>query len=137
MSVSEMSIGWIGAGRMGAAMAGRLAAAGEDVTVWNRTRAKAEPLADSGCRVADAIADLRDRDVVFTMVSGPADLEQVLTGDGGLLADPDQPARCRGRLLDGRRRDLGGDAGGVRRARGGLPVRAGQRQRQGGRGPVC
>ena len=89
MSVSEMSIGWIGAGRMGAAMAGRLAAAGEDVTVWNRTRAKAVALADSGCRVADAIADLRDRDVVFTMVSGPADLEQVLTGEGGLLADPD------------------------------------------------
>ncbi|HEY3529935.1 MAG TPA: NAD(P)-dependent oxidoreductase [Nocardioides sp.] len=89
MSVSEMSIGWIGVGRMGAAMAGRLAAAGEDVTVWNRTRAKAEALADSGCRVADTIADLRDRDVVFTMVSGPADLEQVLTGADGLLADPD------------------------------------------------
>ena len=89
MSVSEMSIGWIGVGRMGAAMAGRLAAAGEDVTVWNRTRAKAEALTDSGCRVADTIADLRDRDVVFTMVSGPADLEQVLIGDGGLLTDPD------------------------------------------------
>jgi len=74
---------------MGAAMAGRLAAAGEDVTVWNRTRAKAEALTASGCGVADTIADLRDRDVVFTMVSGPADLEQVLTGDDGLLADPD------------------------------------------------
>src|SRR6185437_14790939 len=82
-------IGWIGVGRMGAAMAGRLAAAGEDVTVWNRTRAKAEALTASGCGVADTIADLRDRDVVFTMVSGPADLEQVLTGDDGLLADPD------------------------------------------------
>jgi 3-hydroxyisobutyrate dehydrogenase-like beta-hydroxyacid dehydrogenase len=89
MSVSELSIGWIGAGRMGAAMAGRLARAGEDVTVWNRTRAKAEALTESGCRVADTIADLRDRDVVFTMVAGPADIEQVLTGDGGLLADPD------------------------------------------------
>src|SRR3954452_7439815 len=86
----SMTIGWIGAGRMGAAMASRLAAAGEDVTVWNRTRAKAEALTDSGCRVADAIADLRDRDVVFTMVSGPADLEQVLTGEGGLLSDRDE-----------------------------------------------
>jgi 3-hydroxyisobutyrate dehydrogenase-like beta-hydroxyacid dehydrogenase len=84
-----VAIGWIGAGRMGAAMAGRLSGAGEDVTVWNRTRAKAEALTDSGCKVADTIADLRDRDVVFTMVSGPGDLEQVLTGDDGLLADPD------------------------------------------------
>jgi 3-hydroxyisobutyrate dehydrogenase-like beta-hydroxyacid dehydrogenase len=96
MSVSEtppepgtQRIGWIGVGRMGAAMASRLAAAGEDVTVWNRTRAKAEALTASGCRVADTIADLRDRDVVFTMVSTPADLEQVLIGDGGLLTDPD------------------------------------------------
>jgi len=85
----SLTIGWIGVGRMGAAMASRLAAAGEDVTLWNRTRAKAEALGGSGCRVADTIADLRDRDVVFTMVSAPADLEQVLTGDDGLLADPD------------------------------------------------
>jgi 3-hydroxyisobutyrate dehydrogenase-like beta-hydroxyacid dehydrogenase len=75
---------------MGAAMAGRLARAGNDVTVWNRTRAKAEPLAEVGCSVADTIAELRGLDVVFTMVSTPADLEQVLTGEGGLLADPGQ-----------------------------------------------
>lgn len=87
---STLRVGWIGTGRMGAAMAGRLARAGNDVTVWNRTRSKAEPLADLGCTVADAIADLRDRDVVFTMVSTPADLEQVLLGEGGLLADPDR-----------------------------------------------
>lgn len=80
-------IGWIGAGRMGAAMASRLARAGEDVTVWNRTRAKAEALAENGCAVADTIAELRDRDVVFTMVSGPHDLIEVLVGKDGLLAD--------------------------------------------------
>jgi 3-hydroxyisobutyrate dehydrogenase len=85
----SVKIGWIGAGRMGAAMARRLAVAGEDVTVWNRTRAKAEALSDAGCRVADTIADLRGLDVVFTMVSTPADLVQVLTGDGGLLEDSD------------------------------------------------
>ncbi len=84
-----LRIGWIGAGRMGAAMAARLARAGEDVTVWNRTRAKAEPLTEQGCAIADTIAELRGHDVVFTMVSAPADLEQVLVGDGGLLADPD------------------------------------------------
>jgi 3-hydroxyisobutyrate dehydrogenase len=87
---TALRIGWIGAGRMGAAMAGRLALAGFDVTVWNRTRSKAEPLAELGCTIADTIADLRGLDVVFTMVSTPADLEQVLVGDGGLLTDPAQ-----------------------------------------------
>jgi 3-hydroxyisobutyrate dehydrogenase len=82
------TVGWIGAGRMGAAMAARLARAGVKVTVWNRTRAKAEPLADVGCVIADEIAELRGLDAVFTMVSTPADLEQVLLGEGGLLADP-------------------------------------------------
>lgn len=86
-ATSTLRIGWIGAGRMGAAMAGRLAAAGEDVTVWNRTRSKAEAV--SGVAVADTIGDLRSLDVVFTMVSTPADLEQVLVGEGGLLADVD------------------------------------------------
>jgi 3-hydroxyisobutyrate dehydrogenase-like beta-hydroxyacid dehydrogenase len=87
---SAPRVGWIGTGRMGAAMAARLAKAGTDMTVWNRTRAKAEPLAELGCKVADEIAELRGLDVVFTMVSTPADLEQVLVGDRGLLADPDQ-----------------------------------------------
>ena len=87
----SLRIGWIGAGRMGAAMASRLATAGEDVTVWNRTRAKAEALTEVGCAVADTIADLRGLDVVFTMVSTPADLEQVLVGEGGLLAGDQVP----------------------------------------------
>ena len=82
------SVGWIGAGRMGAAMATRLAKAGTDVTVWNRTRAKAEPLAEHGCAIADSIAELRRLDAVFTMVSTNKDLEQVLLGEGGLLVDP-------------------------------------------------
>lgn len=90
----SLRVGWIGAGRMGAAMASRLARAGEDVTVWNRTRAKAEALTDVGCKVADTIADLRGHDVVFTMVSTPADLEQVLTGPDGLLTDPDHVPGC-------------------------------------------
>jgi 3-hydroxyisobutyrate dehydrogenase len=88
-ATGSLTVGWIGAGRMGAAMASRLARAGEDVTVWNRTRAKAEALTEVGCGVADTIADLRGRDVVFTMVSTPADLEEVLVGADGLLADPD------------------------------------------------
>lgn len=94
---SELSVGWIGAGRMGAAMAVRLARAGVKPHVWNRTRAKAEALTGVGCTVADAIADLRGHDVVFTMVSAPADLEQVLLAEGGLLADP---ARLPGAVVD-------------------------------------
>jgi 3-hydroxyisobutyrate dehydrogenase len=83
-------VGWIGTGRMGVAMAGRLARAGVDLLAWNRTKAKAEPLRSLGADVADAIADLADRDIVFTMVSSSADLEQVLVGEGGLLTHGDR-----------------------------------------------
>jgi 3-hydroxyisobutyrate dehydrogenase len=82
-----LRVGWIGAGRMGAAMATRVAQAGVDLTIWNRTPAKAEPVAAAGGKIAGSIAELRDRDVVFTMVSTAADLEQVLLGEGGLLVD--------------------------------------------------
>jgi 3-hydroxyisobutyrate dehydrogenase-like beta-hydroxyacid dehydrogenase len=83
-------VGWVGTGRMGAAMAGRLARAGADLAVWNRTRSKAEPLAALGATVVDSLTDLAGRDVVFTMVSTSKDLEQVLTGAGGLLTVPGQ-----------------------------------------------
>ena len=85
MDDNTLTVGWIGAGRMGAAMAVRLDRAGAAPAIWNRTRSKAEA---TGCVVVDEIADLRDRDVVFTMVSTPQDLEQVLLGEGGLLVDP-------------------------------------------------
>ena len=85
MADNDLTVGWIGAGRMGAAMVVRLARAGVAPAVWNRTRSKAEATAAHGCTVAPDIASLRDRDVVFTMVSTPADLEQVLLGTDGLL----------------------------------------------------
>src|SRR4051794_24790662 len=81
-----MRLGWIGAGRMGFALASRLLEAGHDVAVWNRTRAKAEPLAEQGATIVDAPADLADRDIVFTMVGGDRDFQQVVIGDGGLLS---------------------------------------------------
>jgi 3-hydroxyisobutyrate dehydrogenase len=81
-----LRVGWIGAGRMGFALAGRLLAAGHDVAVWNRTRAKAEPLVDQGATLVDAPSDLADRDIVFTMVGGDRDFQQVVIGDGGLLS---------------------------------------------------
>lgn len=78
-------LGWIGAGRMGAAMARRLLASGHQVSVYNRTRAKAEALIPDGAVVVEAVGDLATCDVVFTCVSASADLEQVLLGSGGLL----------------------------------------------------
>ena len=81
----QPEVGWIGAGRMGAAMVRRLARGGTRVAVWNRTRAKAEALAADGARPVDQITDLALLESVFTMVSSPADLEAVLTGPGGLL----------------------------------------------------
>jgi 3-hydroxyisobutyrate dehydrogenase-like beta-hydroxyacid dehydrogenase len=79
-------VGWIGTGRMGYAMAERLAKGGADVTVWNRTRAKAEPLAALGARVADKLSELAACDAVFCMVSTWDDVQEVITGPHGLLA---------------------------------------------------
>jgi 3-hydroxyisobutyrate dehydrogenase len=77
-------VGWVGAGRMGHALAARLLAAGHDVAVYNRTRAKAESL---GATVVDAPSELADREVVFTMVAGPDDFKEVVLGPSGVLAD--------------------------------------------------
>lgn len=86
-------IGWIGCGRMGAAMASRLLAAGRKVTVTNRSRAKAEALTERGATVADGPRDLAGHDVVFVMVSGNADLLEVTTGPSGVLSDPERAPR--------------------------------------------
>jgi len=85
------SLGWIGAGRMGFAMAKRLLEADGDVTVYNRTRAKAEPLESFGARIVDTPAELADRDVVFTMVSSADDLYSVVCGENGLLSGSGAP----------------------------------------------
>ncbi|HET6801026.1 MAG TPA: NAD(P)-dependent oxidoreductase [Casimicrobiaceae bacterium] len=79
-------LGWIGTGRMGYAMAERLAKAGANLTVWNRTRAKAEPLASVGARVATDVADLAACDIVFVMVSTWRDVDEVIGGPAGLLS---------------------------------------------------
>ncbi|HXU56980.1 MAG TPA: NAD(P)-dependent oxidoreductase [Casimicrobiaceae bacterium] len=79
-------IGWIGIGRMGHAMAARLAKQGADLTVWNRTRAKAEPLARHGAKIASTLSELAACDIVFVMVSTWDDVREVIAGPGGLLA---------------------------------------------------
>jgi 3-hydroxyisobutyrate dehydrogenase-like beta-hydroxyacid dehydrogenase len=74
---------------MGYALAERLLENGCDVSVYNRTRAKAEPLAALGAKIVDSPAELADRDFVFTMVAGPADVLEVTLGDEGVLSRED------------------------------------------------
>jgi 3-hydroxyisobutyrate dehydrogenase len=85
-NVGGKRLGWAGAGRMGYSLARRLLAAGCDVAVYNRTRAKAEPLSEHGATVVDSPAELADRDIVFTMVAGSDDFKQVVVGPEGLLS---------------------------------------------------
>lgn len=87
------TIGWIGVGRMGYALVERLLAAGCDVSVYNRTRSKAEPLIEHGAKVVDSPRDLADRDIVFTMVGGPADVLEVTLGENGVLSRDDVAPR--------------------------------------------
>ena len=67
-------------------MAERLVKAGHDVSIWNRTRSKAEPLAEQGATLVDGKADLAGVDALFIMVSTGADVEHVLFGDDGVLS---------------------------------------------------
>ena len=85
-------VGWIGAGRMGYQIATRLLNAGVDLAVYNRTRAKAEPLADLGAKIVDTPRDLADRDIVFTMVAGPQDVIEVALGEQGVLSGDERPS---------------------------------------------
>lgn len=85
---TKPTIGWIGTGRMGSQLVLRLLNGGYDVTVYNRTAAKAQPLVDEGAKLVARPVDLADRDIVFSMVSAPKDLAEVTTGPGGLLTDP-------------------------------------------------
>jgi 3-hydroxyisobutyrate dehydrogenase len=81
-------LGWIGTGRMGFEMAGRLAKGGCDIAVWNRTRAKAEPLAKHGAKIVDTLGELASRDIVFCMVSTWDDVKSVMQQ---LLAGSQKP----------------------------------------------
>lgn len=82
-----MKVGVVGLGTMGAPMAGHLIDAGHDVTVWNRTRSREEPLAALGAARAGTAADVaRAADAVLTCVSDDPDLEAVVFGPDGVAA---------------------------------------------------
>jgi len=85
-TLKDHTIGWIGTGRMGFAMAGRLLDHGADVSVYNRTRAKAEPLAEKGAKIVDTPAALADRDIVFTIAANDSTFLDITTGAQGVLS---------------------------------------------------
>jgi 3-hydroxyisobutyrate dehydrogenase-like beta-hydroxyacid dehydrogenase len=93
MTGESLRLGWIGAGRMGQALAGRLVDDGQDVTIYNRTRSKVQSLEQRGAKIVDSPAALADRDLVFTMVSADDDFKEVVLGPGGLLSNPEVAPR--------------------------------------------
>ena len=113
---SKHAIGWIGLGRMGTPMAEFLLKAGNQVSIWNRTRAKAEPLAKLGGRIVETPSQLAGCDVVFLMVSTGKDVDQVCFGKDGVAAggkgktprifvdcssiSAEESAACRARLAE-------------------------------------
>lgn len=92
-TAAPAAVGWIGTGRMGFPMAALLLEAGVGLAVYNRTRAKAEPLAARGARLVDSPSALAGCGAVFTMVAGPDDLRAVVAGPTGLLACADAAPR--------------------------------------------
>jgi 3-hydroxyisobutyrate dehydrogenase-like beta-hydroxyacid dehydrogenase len=86
---------------MGYEMAARLAKGGADVLVWNRTRAKAEPLAQYGAKVASALAELAPRDIVFCMVATWKDARQVMDELLSGKAQPRLVIECSSISLEG------------------------------------
>jgi 3-hydroxyisobutyrate dehydrogenase len=81
-----MKLGFIGTGLMGGPMAARLLAAGHEVAVWNRTRAKLEPLLAKGAKAADSPAAVaRAAEVVMTCVTDQKALEEVLFASNGVI----------------------------------------------------
>ncbi len=88
MSANELPrVGWIGTGLMGASMCGHLLERGHALTVYTRTRGRAEPLVARGAVWADSPRAVAARsDVVCSMVGGPPDVREVVLGAAGALA---------------------------------------------------
>jgi 3-hydroxyisobutyrate dehydrogenase-like beta-hydroxyacid dehydrogenase len=81
-----MKVGFLGLGQMGSGMAARLVDSGHDVTVWNRTRAKTEPLRAKGASVADTPAGASSgAEAVFTILADDHAVEEVTFGDDGVI----------------------------------------------------
>jgi 3-hydroxyisobutyrate dehydrogenase len=110
----KQKIGWIGMGRMGFPMAECLIKAGYDVAIWNRTRAKAEPLAAKGGKVVDKLADLAGVDV-FSIVS-TGKIAESIRQDGLLLGATDGSRKSASTVPPSRSRNRPTSASGSRSA---------------------
>ncbi|HUQ73605.1 MAG TPA: NAD(P)-dependent oxidoreductase [Burkholderiales bacterium] len=97
---TDQKLGWIGAGRMGYAMAERLAKGGCDLAVWNRTREKAMPLEKSGAKVVNQLEELSTKDILFVMVSTYDDVKEVL-GKALAKGKPKMVVECSSISLEG------------------------------------
>ena len=87
------NIGFVGTGVMGASMAGHILDAGHSVTVYNRTRSKAESLVKRGARWADSAGEAaRGADIVISIVGYPADVEKIYFGGSGILDEATEGA---------------------------------------------
>jgi len=81
-----MDIGWVGTGVMGASMAGHLQKAGHNLSVFNRSREKAEALLSNGAKWCNSPAEVaKNSEIVFTIVGHPADVREVYLGENGIL----------------------------------------------------
>jgi 3-hydroxyisobutyrate dehydrogenase len=86
MTPERTQVAFIGTGVMGASMAGHLLDAGYPVVVFNRTKARAEPLLERGAEWADSVGEAASRaDVVVTMVGYPTDVEDIYLAPGGIV----------------------------------------------------
>src|ERR1700758_3730315 len=82
-----MNVGFVGLGKMGTGMAHNLIRAGHRLTVYNRTREKADAFAKEGAEVVDSSADAaRSADCVFSMLANDQAVAEVTFGDKGIAA---------------------------------------------------
>jgi len=97
---TDQKLGWIGTGRMGYAMAERLAKGGCDIAVWNRTKEKAQPLEKYGAKVVNQIEELSTKDILFVMVSTIDDVKEVI-GKALAKGKPKMIVECSSISLEG------------------------------------
>jgi 3-hydroxyisobutyrate dehydrogenase len=86
--MSDLSVAWVGLGRMGTVMAGRLLDAGTPLSVWNRTPAKADALVERGATRLPSVAEAASCDAVFSMVLDDHALAALHDPDAGLFSGP-------------------------------------------------
>jgi 3-hydroxyisobutyrate dehydrogenase len=98
--IKDSKLGWIGAGRMGYAMAERLAKGGCDISVWNRTAEKAKPLEKYGAKVVNQLEELSTKDILFVMVSTYDDVKEVI-GKALATGKPKMVVECSSISLEG------------------------------------